>query len=212
MTDNDLAEMIALGHESRRVEFKGPGRRDDGHTMAVVARAVLAMANVRGGGSVIIGVAERADKTLDPLGVSPEVEATWLDFDALCDQIARFAEPSVTFEVAVSTFKSKRFVVIEVQEFADVPIICRQSHSSAADPARGRPGPVEVLRAGALYVRGRRKPESVAVRNSEDMREVIELAIEKGIARYERLSRIAREAAVERSDTTLYDDELGPLK
>ena len=207
MTDRDLAEIIELGHETQRVEFKGPGRRDDGHTMAVVTRAVLAMTNLRGGGVVVIGVAERADKSLEAVGVSLDIEATWTNFDAVCDQFGRYADPSVVFEIEVREYSGKRFVVINVQEFAEVPILCRQNYQSAADPARGRPAQVEVLRGGACYVRSKRKPESAVVRTSEDMRDLIGLAVEKAIARQATLDRIRLAAAAAPDPRAHYDAE-----
>jgi predicted HTH transcriptional regulator len=214
VTDEDFAELIDLGHETRKVEFKAPGRSEDGHTFAVIARAMMAMANLRGGGYVVIGVEERVDKTLDPVGVPDLVEYGWTDYDRLCGRLSAYCEPSVCFEVEACTYHGRTFALIVVDEFSDVPVVCKSGHTSQADPARGRPRAVEVLQAGRCYVRPKRKPESVPVSSAEDMRELIELATEKAVARYAALRRIeganAPESAAE-SDTQRYDRELEGL-
>ena len=56
MTEQEFEQFVQLGHETPGVEFKSPGLRTDKNFLAGVARAVLAMANRRGGGLVIIGV------------------------------------------------------------------------------------------------------------------------------------------------------------
>ena len=76
MTDQELAELIALGHETRGVEFKGPGRSSNREVMAVVVRAVLGMANRRDGGRVIIGIEDNA-AILTPVGLSAAELTTW---------------------------------------------------------------------------------------------------------------------------------------
>src|SRR5688500_11792494 len=56
MTDQEFAELLGLGYESRGVEFKPPGPRSDSYLLAAVARAALGMANLRDGGIIVIGV------------------------------------------------------------------------------------------------------------------------------------------------------------
>jgi predicted HTH transcriptional regulator len=218
MTDADLAQLIELGHETRRVEFKGPGQRTDEWTLARIARAVLALSNLRGGGVIILGVAERPDKTLDAVGLDAASEATWADYDTLCGQLASYADPSVTIEVEVRQYMGRRFVAISVDEFAEVPVICKKACARPAEPTAGRPRPDEILRAGAIYVRSRRKPESVSVSSPEDMREVVDLAVEKAVARFRTLSAIAGGHAGARppspsapAATAAYDRELEEL-
>jgi len=59
MTEEEFAEIIALGREQASVEFKGPGLRTDKHLFAKVTRAVLGMANLRDGGRVVVGIEEQ---------------------------------------------------------------------------------------------------------------------------------------------------------
>ncbi|UFU06590.1 hypothetical protein [Ruania halotolerans] len=59
---NDLHEqvvqLLALGHESRSFEVKGPLSLTAKSHCAKAARAVMAMGNLRDGGIVLIGVDE----------------------------------------------------------------------------------------------------------------------------------------------------------
>ena len=48
-----VASYFTLPHELPDVEFKGPGRRGDNPLLGRVIRAAMAMANRRGGGTVI---------------------------------------------------------------------------------------------------------------------------------------------------------------
>ena len=106
MDDEDFAQRLALGHEIRGTEFKGPGPRSDGRLVAQVVRAVLGMANRRDGGSVIIGVEDNG-AVLTPVGLSQSALATWT-YDAMADQIARYADPSVTFALEPKAYKWKQ--------------------------------------------------------------------------------------------------------
>jgi len=58
MTDQEFAAILALGHETNGIEFKGPGSRSNRQLFAQVVRTALAMANRRAGGLIIIGVAD----------------------------------------------------------------------------------------------------------------------------------------------------------
>lgn len=167
MTDTEFAEIMALRHELRGVEFKGPGALSDRPLAAQVVKAAIGMANRRSGGHVIIGV--REDNGLTPVGLSETEAAAW-NYDALADQLARYADPGVEFELEIKEFGGNRFAVIEVAEFADIPVLCKRSYGS-------------VLRDGACYVRTRRKPETSDLPTQADMRDLLDLAIEKGVRR-----------------------------
>ena len=62
MTDQEFADILALGREMSGVEFKGPGPLSNGRLVAQIVKAVLAMANRRDGGRVIIGVEDNGNE------------------------------------------------------------------------------------------------------------------------------------------------------
>jgi predicted HTH transcriptional regulator len=169
MTDEEFAQILALGHETRGIEFKGPGALSNGRLAAQVVRAVLGMANQRDGGLVIIGV-ENNGGVLNSVGLSEVDLATW-EYDLIADQIARYADPSVSFEREIKEYNSARYVLLTIEEFADIPVLCK------------RPYP-DVLREGACYVRSRRKPETSEIPTFADMRDLLELATEKRLQEY----------------------------
>jgi hypothetical protein len=166
MLDDDAfgARVAALLGEAPSVEFKRGGPLTDAHLVAKVTRAVLAMANRRNGGLVVIGVEEEGDHQLGWTGTSAEDAATWVP-DHLADKVAPYADPSVSLELSRVEWEGKTYVVVEVAEFDTVPVVCK----------RDGPG----LRQGAIYVRPRRKPESVEIPTAADARDLLELAAEK---------------------------------
>lgn len=179
MTDLELEQLVAIGHELRGVEFKGPGPLTDNHLFAKLMRAILGMSNRRDGGYVIIGVDEVNDRPT-PAGLSDAELATWT-YDDLMDKAASYADPFVELDREVVLSNGKAFMVIIVHEFRDVPVLCRKDYPDPLRPA------TPVLRQGACYVRSRRKPETSEIPSQTEMRELLELATEKQLRKLTRL-------------------------
>lgn len=180
MTEQEFEEILGLGHEINGVEFKGPGIRSDKPFFARVVRAILGMANRRDGGLVIIGVEENniGEYKLEPVGLTDEQLATWSNYDALSGAVNQYARPSVSFDLeAPFLYNSMRFVVIEVNEFDQIPILCSKDSGT-------RISTDQILRKGACYVRSRHKPETSEIPSEEEMRELLELATDKGVMRF----------------------------
>ena len=214
MTDEEFAAILAQRREAPATEFKGPGRLDDGRLVAQVVKAVLGMSNRSGGGNVIIGVIAN-ESTFNPVGLSGEELSTWV-YDHVADHIARYADPSVSFEMDVKEYNDARYIVIQVEEFSDIPVLCKRAYSDDRQTGANR----EVLRAGACYVRTRRKPETTEIPTQTEMRDLLDLAINKGIDRSLRqfLER-ARQAglieyrtAIPPTDQELFNEQIGDLQ
>ena len=168
-----LSELLALGHEQAGVEFKGSRPRTDGLFLAKVARAMMGMANRRGGGVVVLGV-EDSGGILKPVGLSPDYLRTWTR-DALADALAAYCEPSLDFTVAHVLREGLTFVSLRVSEFLDAPVICRRGFNHRD---------TTVLREGGCYVRPRKKPETSELATYVDMRDLLDLALEKALRRF----------------------------
>lgn len=150
-----------------------------------VARAALSMGNLRDGGVVIVGIDDHAATQMQP-GLTETELSSWLDYDTVSVRINAYADPPLRFDVAAVTLRTNaRVVVIEVHEFADTPHLCARDYSG-------------VLRKGALYVRTRKLPETAEIPTSVEMRELLDLAMEKRLRAYvEAAGRAAVHLSVE---------------
>jgi predicted HTH transcriptional regulator len=150
----DIEALLTGAEETDVLEFKAAVSWDRN----LFVKDILAMANVIDGGRIVVGV---EDGTFTRQGLTPEQIATY-EIGEMRDGIAPFADPRVVFRMeTVADAADRRFVVIEVSAFEEVPVICRRD---GAD-----------VRAGVIYFRSRtRRPESAAVANSSDMRDLVE--------------------------------------
>jgi len=185
MTEQEFSELLALGHEARALEFKSPGKRSDKAFLALVARAVLGMANRQDGGLVVIGVQDDGT-TINPVGLNPDQLDTWTH-DAAGDALAEYADPAVEFDLERVEFQGKRMVVVRVHEFDEIPVLCKRDYP-------------QTLRNGACYVRARRKPETTEIPTQAEMRELIDLATSK---RLRKTLKMLRDAGVDLNSSAL---------
>jgi predicted HTH transcriptional regulator len=171
-SQQDVETALSLGYETRGFEVKGPGSRDDSYFLAKIARAALSMGNLRDGGVIVIGISDDAPAEMLP-GLDDAAHDLWLDYDIVSARLAEYADPALRFDTYSLTLRTDaRVIVIEVHEFADSPHLCAKAHDGAG------------LRKGALYVRTRRIPETAEIPNSAEMRELLDLALEKRLRAY----------------------------
>ncbi|MCI0440654.1 MAG: putative DNA binding domain-containing protein [Chloroflexi bacterium] len=197
MTDEEFAQILALNHELRGVEFKSPAPRNDRRLFAQVVRAVLGMSNIREGGVVVIGVGA----SLERLGLSDEDLATWT-YDDVADGFAAYADPSVSFDLETKQHEGKSYVVIEVAEFEDIPVLCKRDYQG-------------ILRSGACYVRTRRKPETSELPTQTEMRGLLDMATDKVLGRFLKRAQqvgIISFGPARPSDEDLFNQQLGDLR
>ena len=177
----ELEELLSLEHEGRSFEVKGPGAPGDLRDRAYVAKiakAVMAMGNLRDGGMVCLGISDKAMTAMLP-GLTPKQSEAWTNFDEVHTALARFADPPVAFETRRLRLSSgAEVVVLEVDEFDSVPHVCRKDY----------PGE---LNAGELYVRPLGMPRSARVPDAREMREVLDNATDKGVREFLRRTRAA---------------------
>jgi predicted HTH transcriptional regulator len=164
--DSKLCEHIYLRKEDRGREYKAPMPWTDDLTKAKITRAILAMSNTIDGGVIIVGMRELEDKTYDPVGLS-KADASTFNHDTIADYLKEYADPYAQFTVESIECGGKEFVCIQVTAFDDYPVICKKN---------GRD-----LEKGRIYVRSRTKNESAPVSSYAEMREVIDLAMDKVI-------------------------------
>jgi len=167
--------MIAYPNEERYLEFKR-SIKWDGDIRAKITKSIMALANLRDGGFIVIGKEEQQDRSFKLVGMMQEDFDSFDEDDVKAYVYAR-TEPPVSFKVLKEEYDNKKFIVIEVKEFDDIPIVCKKDYD-------------DVLHAGNIYVRSKGKPESIAIPSDTEMRELIEIAVDKGVSKYvQRLQR-----------------------
>ncbi len=151
---------------------------------------------------MVIGIVDTG-RALQQVGVSESDLATWR-YDDVADRIAAYADPSVSFDLEIREYNGRRYVVLQVEEFADVPVLCKRAYDN-------------VLRDGGCYVRTRRKPETTEIPTQADMRDLLDLAIEKGVIRYLRRAQevgmlVTPAIISSATDQQRFDEQLGDLR
>jgi predicted HTH transcriptional regulator len=198
MTEPQFLELLARGHEIHGVEFKGPGPRTNKALFAKVVRATLGMANRRDGGLVIVGVEDHGSKLI-PTGLSEADAATWTH-DAVAGALAAYCDPYVEIHTELFSYQSKTFVVISIDEFTEVPVLCKRDYP-------------EDLRTGACYVRRRGRTETSEIPTQAEMRELLDLATEKKLRGFLRQAyRAGLAVASAPSPEELFDRERDDFK
>jgi predicted HTH transcriptional regulator len=197
MNVEEFKEIIAQGREQRGIEFKQGGSKKDKRLLTKVVRAIIGMANRRDGGRVIIGVSEGNNGLPIFDGILDADLSTW-SYDELADSLAEYTDPGVNFDLDIIEYESKKFIVIIIHEFEDIPVLCKKNYP-------------EVLRAGACYIRTRRKPETLEIPTQADMRDLLDLAIEKGVRRFvaqARASGLSLSGQLPPTDAELFNQQL----
>lgn len=202
MTSEEFANLVRLGFEAPSLEFKPPAEFGSPRITAEVIRAALALSNHLGGGRIVVGVVEeRTTRQLTPIGLSA-AEATSWNRDVFSSKLATYAAPMVEFEQEFIECDGRNHLLLTIHEFQHAPTICMKGLQ-----VDGK----SVLRAGAMYIRGRKKPESREIESYEEMRELVDLAVEKGVQRFvsfaSKTGLIARPAPTP-SQSEAYDEEI----
>jgi hypothetical protein len=162
---DDLSGLIQWPREERNLEFKSSMSWSDSATKIKLVKSILAMANLRDGGHIVVGVDRQPDDNYLPQGMKEEHVASFVQ-DHLSSCLSEYADPYIEVTLVKHRIADKTFCVIRVNEFAELPVLCKK------DGAGG-------LRRGALYTRPRRMVETVEVPSLVEMREVLDLAVEK---------------------------------
>lgn len=169
----DIEFYIQHGKEERYLEYKGSMVWTGDDTKVKIAQAMMAMSNLRNGGVIVVGMKETKRGVWEPDIMTDEQVASFTQ-DDIAQWVNDYAVPAVQFTVEPFLLDTNKFVIIKVREFDSVPTICRKPKQLG-----GR----EVLKNGAIYYRSNSKNESAPISSDEDMRELIALAVNKGVAR-----------------------------
>lgn len=187
---DSIIQQLALEREERFLEFKQSCTWDD--LKNKIAKTSMGMANIRDGGTIIIGVAER-DGNYFADGIIEEDFLTF-DSDNMQEYINSFADPYVQTEIYFFEHDNKKFIAIKVSEFNELPVICKKNGG-------------DNLQKGAIYTRSYQKPETCKVSSQTEMREIIDIAVAEGVKRFVRTAERAKVRLVP-EETPIGDEEL----
>jgi predicted HTH transcriptional regulator len=167
-----------------------------------IIRTVLGMGNLRDGGLIIIGVSERQHIwQLD--GISA-VSRNTFDADTMAAAFDKHISPAPRVEAVIHNRDGKEFLVLDVGELQDIPLICKREGAAG-----------EAIEPGSVYHRPLGGvPRTERVRSAEDMRPILEIAAENGARRIlEQTRRIGAFglAVSAPTDDDEFDRELGDL-
>ncbi len=169
-TDPELRSFITYGRERRDLEYKGAGGREpfaweSPAVKAKIAKTAMGMANI-GGGTIVIGMDEVSPGAWQANGVDDAIAGAYQQ-DQVQEYVNRRADPYVELTVRHVEWQSRRFIIIQVEGFDEMPVVCTSGS--------------EDLRQGAVYTRSRSRRETVAVQSQTEMREMLDRAIEVGV-------------------------------
>lgn len=195
-----VEDALARCHEERDIDFKQSAPWSG--LKAKLVRHCLAMANLRDGGIIVVGVREDGDRW-DSSGITKSDLLTF-NPDVVQDELKKFASSAIRTTFAVHEQRDgKEYLIIHVHTASELPIVCTRNGSGG-------------LVAGGFFVRpADGRPRSQRVESAEDMREVLLFAAERLARRLvEQARRIGAlesgKSGVVVSDA--FDAELGDLR
>lgn len=199
MEIHELYELVRVGEQRRNVELKRSISWDSDRNRAKIVKTILAMSNIRDGGYLVLGFSQQAD-SFEPVGVRDDHLSSF-KYDNVKSHVALFADPFATFfmKIIEDKVEDKKFIVFSIDEFEEIPIICKRNG-------------LENLREGDIYTRSRRMPSSVRVPTQSEMREIIDMAIEKGVRKFlEQSQRVGMKVEIG-AEFDEYDRELEEIQ
>ncbi len=158
---------IEAGKEGRHLEYKRSTSWKDPNFKATLTKSILAMSNLKDGGVIVIGVEKQKDGSYIAKGIKLEHLKSFRNEDEIKMYISNFADPYVDFSIEILQNKGSSFVLIDVKEFEEIPVICKRNG-------------LNHLKEGVIFIRTRRHPETMQIPSQTEMREIVELAIDKG--------------------------------
>lgn len=183
--------------EAQSIDFKRAG--DWESLRWRITETVLGMGNLRDGGLIILGVSETGS-AWKLTGVS-EQDLSTFDVDTVIDQINSYISPHVGLTLATLPYDNAVFLAIEVQEFSDMPLVCKRNPPQNANSK---------LVEGGVYVRPPGMAKTTRVMDAQQMHDLLNLAAEK---RARTILEVGRRIGLvpDESARQKFDSELGEL-
>jgi len=170
-SDDFLRRIIADTAENDSVDAKGPMAFSDAADKAGLAKDIAAFANSNNGGWLVIGKKQTGSGQFSLEGLS-EDQAASFETTVVAQWVNNRFAPEIQLECRRVEHDGNTFIVIRINEFDDVPVICTKR---CDDPANSRK---PILDVGCIYIRGR-NAESKPLQTQEEFRRLIGTATKK---------------------------------
>src|SRR5260370_3988448 len=167
-SSDELIRFIEAAGESSNIDAKGPMEWDGGEASAGLTKDILALANSRDGGVIVVGKEESQPGKFVLAGLN-EAQASTFETTKVATWVNNHCQPPVSLVCNRQEHQGRLFVVVAVTEFHDVPVICTKQFELPGKPAK------VLLRKGTLYVRTA-NAESAPLSTVEAMRGLIRRA------------------------------------
>jgi predicted HTH transcriptional regulator len=152
--------------ETRDIEFA------ESHPFAVlrwkVIEGAMAMANLRDGGRIVVGVSQR-EGHFELSGIEAGHLNTY-DPDDVLEAVNKYARPPVEAAIFTVEEEGHKFLVIDVAPFKRSPVVCTKS----APDNSGRK-----FKGGDVFARTAGRVSTTRIVDADLMEEIVEIAAEK---------------------------------
>jgi predicted HTH transcriptional regulator len=95
----DLVELVKATGETRNLELKRSVSWEEEETKFKMTKSIMAMSNIRDGGTIILGVEEKPNHKFDPVGMNAS-DIDSFSFDNMQDHVNRYAHPYARISVS----------------------------------------------------------------------------------------------------------------
>lgn len=190
---DELIELLYLGKETRNIDYKLTYDWGDPKHKVKITKTIMAMANIRDGGYLILGVKEEKGDFI-PVGIQQE-HYEKLEVDHILAFVNNYADPFVEIDLYKFEHEGKKFAIIKILEFDRTPIISKNQ--------------TEGIKKGVIYIRSRRMPETTHELTTSELRDLLDIATEKLIRQFQQTIQSAglKIASIE-SDEENFEKEL----
>ena len=170
LSEDDTRQLLKRKTESKNLDYKERLNWDNSlkDEKLKIVKDILAMANTQDGGRIVFGV---RDSDFEFIGMS-ENDFKSFDQTKANDFLHKYTDPKHSCQVYKQTIDDEYVIVIDVPEFEEVPIICKEDANSSVAPHE------QILKKGQIYIRTD-KGTSEAVSSPQEMRELLGRALTK---------------------------------
>jgi predicted HTH transcriptional regulator len=168
-----------------------------------ITKTAMAMANLRDGGMIIVGVAQDQQRQFVVEGIDATNEATFVQ-EAVYELVNRYASPPVELRVMPLDHDGKLFIIIDIQPFERTPVVCKRN---TPDGTRGK----DQMHKGDFFVRTGSPVSTQPVQSDAMMHEVLEFAVIRRLAEMQRIQRAATASGAAQNAFNAEASDLGDV-